>query len=226
MNALYDRDADRTKLKNKTIAVIGYGSQGRAHARNLHDSGVDVVVGLRDDSPSRKVAAADGIPFASVEEATKRADIVMILAPDEEQPAIFINSIAPNLRPGAYLVFAHGFGIHFGTIAPPKSVNVFMVAPKGPGTLVRTEYEAGRGVPCLIAIAQDPSGDSREVALAYASAIGGGRAGTGRGVLRPAPGGGRLTNAGPRRRPTNRAFRMRSARCPPDRERRPVRRSR
>jgi ketol-acid reductoisomerase len=173
MNAMYDRDADREKLKNKTIAVIGYGSQGRAHARNLHDSGCDVVVGLRADSPSQD----DGIPAATVEEATKRADIVMVLAPDEEQPAIFINSIAPNLKPGAYLVFAHGFGIHFGTIAPSKSVNVFMVAPKGPGTLVRTEYEAGRGVPCLIAIAQDPSGDSREVALAYASAIGGGRAG-------------------------------------------------
>ncbi len=124
-----------------------------------------------------KVAQDDGIPTASVEEATKRADLVMILAPDEEQPAIFVNSIAPNLKPGAYLVFAHGFGIHFGTIVPSKSVNVFMVAPKGPGTLVRTEYEAGRGVPCLIAIAQDPSGDSREVALAYASAIGGGRAG-------------------------------------------------
>jgi ketol-acid reductoisomerase len=177
MKALYDRDADREKLKDKTIAVIGYGSQGRAHARNLYDSGCNVVVGLREGSPSRKVAQDDGIPTASVEEATKRADVVMILAPDEEQPAIFINSIAPNLKAGAYLVFAHGFGIHFGTIAPSKSVNVLMVAPKGPGTLVRTEYEAGRGVPCLIAIYQDPSGDSREVALAYASAIGGGRAG-------------------------------------------------
>jgi len=177
MNALYDHDADPAKLRDKTVAVIGYGSQGRAHARNLHDSGVDVVVGLRDGSPSHAVAREDGIATASVERAAQAADVVMILAPDEEQPALFLRSIVEHLRPGAYLAFAHGFGIHFGTVVPPKSVNVFMAAPKGPGRLVRTEYEAGRGVPCLIAIHQDPSGDTRDVALAYASAIGGGRAG-------------------------------------------------
>ncbi len=177
MNALYDGDAKPETLRGKTIAIIGYGSQGRAHARNLRDSGHEVVVGLRDGSPSRHAAAEDGITYDAVEAATRRADIVMMLAPDEEQPAIFAASVAPNLRPGAYLAFAHGFAIHFGTIAPPAHANVFMVAPKAPGRLVRSEYEAGRGTPCLIAIAQDPAGDTRDVALAYASAIGGGRAG-------------------------------------------------
>jgi ketol-acid reductoisomerase len=177
MNALYDRDARPEKLAGKTIAIIGYGSQGRSHARNLHDSGCTVIAGLREESATRAVAKEDGISVDTVENAVKRADIVMLLAPDEEQPQIFFRSIAPNLKSGAYLVFAHGFAIHFGTIVPAADVNVFMVAPKGPGRLVRTEYEAGRGVPCLIAVAADPSGDSREVALAYASAIGGGRAG-------------------------------------------------
>jgi len=177
MNAFYDRDADPKKLAGKTIAIIGYGSQGRAHARNLHDSGCDVIAALRDESPSRRLAAEDGVPVDSVEHAVARADIVMILAPDEEQPTIFMRQIAPHLKDGAYLAFAHGFAIHFGTIVPSPNVNVFMVAPKGPGRLVRTEYEAGRGVPCLIAVAADPAGDTREVALAYASAIGGGRAG-------------------------------------------------
>jgi ketol-acid reductoisomerase len=177
MNALYDRDADPTKLNGKTITIVGYGSQGRAHARNLQDAGCKVIVGLREGSASRRIAQEDGLAFDSVENAVKGADVVMMLAPDEEQPAIFFRSIAPNLKSGVYLAFAHGFSIHFGTITPPASANVFMVAPKGPGRLVRTEYEAGRGVPCLIAIAQDPSGDTREVALAYASAIGGGRAG-------------------------------------------------
>ena len=177
MNAMYDRDADSQKLAGKTIAIVGYGSQGRAHARNLRDSGHQVIAALRDGSPSRRLAAEDGVPSDSVEHAVARADVVMILAPDEEQPAIFMRAIAPHLQPGAYLAFAHGFAIHFGTIVPPANVNVFMVAPKGPGKLVRSEYEAGRGVPCLIAVAADPAGDTREVALAYASAIGGGRAG-------------------------------------------------
>ena len=177
MNAMYDRDADPKILAGKTIAIVGYGSQGRAHARNLRDSGLDVIAALRDGSPSRSLAAEDGVPYDSIEHAVARADVVMILAPDEEQPALFMRSIAPHLRPGAYLAFAHGFAIHFGTIVAPANVNVFMVAPKGPGRLVRTEFEAGRGVPCLICVAQDPAGDTRDVALAYASAIGGGRAG-------------------------------------------------
>ncbi len=177
MNALYDRDADPHVLAGKTIAIVGYGSQGRAHARNLRDAGCDVIVGLREGSGSRRLAKEDGIALESVENAVRAADVVMMLAPDEEQPAIFFRSIAPNLKEGAYLAFAHGFAIHFGTIAPPPHTNVFMAAPKGPGRLVRSEYEAGRGVPCLICVAQDPAGDTREVALAYAAAIGGGRAG-------------------------------------------------
>jgi ketol-acid reductoisomerase len=177
MNPLYDADAKPEKLRGKTIAIVGYGSQGRAHARNLRDSGHDVVVGLREGSSSRHAAAEDRIAYDTVEGATRRADVVMILAPDEEQPKIFAESIAPNLRPGAYLAFAHGFAIHFGTIAPPAHANVFMVAPKAPGRLVRSEYEAKRGTPCLIAVQQDPAGDTRDVALAYACAIGGGRAG-------------------------------------------------
>jgi ketol-acid reductoisomerase len=177
MNALYDRDSNPEKLEGKTIAIVGYGSQGRAHARNLRDSGQHVIAALRPNSPSRRLADEDGVPHDSVEHAVARADIVMILAPDEEQPAIFMRQIMPHLRSGSYLAFAHGFGIHFGTIVPPPDINVFMVAPKGPGRLVRTEYEAGRGVPCLIAVAADPAGDTRDVALAYAVAIGGGRAG-------------------------------------------------
>jgi ketol-acid reductoisomerase len=177
MNALYDRDSNPQKLEGKTIAIVGYGSQGRAHARNLRDSGQHVIAALRPNSASRRLADEDGVPHDSVEHAVARADIVMILAPDEEQPAIFMRQIVPHLRPGSYLAFAHGFGIHFGTIVPPPDINVFMVAPKGPGRLVRTEFEAGRGVPCLIAVAADPAGDTREVALAYAVAIGGGRAG-------------------------------------------------
>ena len=177
MKALYDRDADPAKLTGKTIAVIGYGSQGRAHARNLHDSGCSVVVGLREGSPSRAAAREDGVPYDTVENAVAKADIVTLLAPDEEQPRLYLETIAPHLKKGVYLAFAHGFAIHFGTITPAMDTNVFLVAPKGPGWLVRSEYEAGRGVPCLIAVAQNPAGDSREVALAYASAIGGGRAG-------------------------------------------------
>jgi ketol-acid reductoisomerase len=177
MNVLYDTDADASRLRDRTVAIIGYGSQGRAHALNLRDSGVDVVVGLRDGSSSRAAAAEDGLRTTTVEEAVRFADVVMMLIPDEEQPAVFLRSVHEFLKPGAFLAFAHGFGIHFGTIVPPANVNVFMVAPKAPGPLVRSEYAAGRGVPCLIAVHQDPSGETRDVALAYAAAIGGGRAG-------------------------------------------------
>jgi ketol-acid reductoisomerase len=177
VKARYDQDCDLKKLRDTTIAVIGYGSQGRAHARNLHDSGCHVVVGLRPGSASWAKALDDGIRPMSIEEATSAARVVMILAPDEEQPLLFMQSITEHLHPGSYLGFAHGFAIHFGTIVPPKSVNVFLVAPKGPGKLVRSEYTMGRGVPCLVAVDKDPSGDTLEIALAYASAIGGGRAG-------------------------------------------------
>ena len=177
MDVYYDGATNLRLITGKTVAIIGYGSQGRAHALNLQDSGCDVVVGLRAQSTSAQRAADDGLPYASIEKATARADVVMLLAPDEEQPALYLRSVYEHLRPGAYLAFAHGFAIHFGTIVPAKDVNVFMVAPKSPGRLVRSEYERGRGVPCLIAVHQDPTGDTRDVALAYASAIGGGRAG-------------------------------------------------
>jgi len=177
MDAYYDRDIDRGALDGKTIAVIGYGSQGRAQALNLHDSRQHGVVGLRPESAKRDEARRDGLPVASVSEAVTQADVVMILIPDEEQPAVFMRDIVEHLRPGMALAFSHGFGIHFGTIVPPADIDVIMIAPKGPGRLVRTEYEAGRGVPCLIAIHQDPTGKAKALALAYASAIGGGRAG-------------------------------------------------
>src|SRR5581483_5444803 len=141
------------------------------------DGGHEVVAGLREGSPSEGVARRDGVQTAPVERAVHGADVVMLLVPDEEQPALFLRSVVEHLRAGAYLGFAHGFGIHFGTIVPPKSINVFMAAPKAPGPMVRAEYEHGRGVPCLIAVQQDPSGDSHALALAYACAIGGGRAG-------------------------------------------------
>jgi len=177
MEAYYDRDVDRGALDGKTIAIIGYGSQGRAHALNLHDSRHDVVVGLRPESAKRDEARRDGVPVASIPEAVAQADLVMMLIPDEEQPAVYMRDVVEHLRPGTVLAFAHGFGIHFGTIVPPADIDVIMIAPKGTGRLVRTEYEAGRGVPCLIAIHQNPSGSARAVALAYASGIGGGRAG-------------------------------------------------
>jgi ketol-acid reductoisomerase len=177
MEAYYDRDVDRGALDGKTIAVIGYGSQGRAHALNLHDSRQTVIVGLRPASPKRDEARRDGLPVASIADAVAKADLVMMLIPDEEQPATYMRDVVEHLRPGMTLAFAHGFGIHFGTIVPPADVDVIMIAPKGPGRLVRSEYEAGRGVPCLIAIHQNPSGNAKATALAYASAIGGGRAG-------------------------------------------------
>ncbi|GAB4259678.1 MULTISPECIES: NADP-dependent ketol-acid reductoisomerase [Deferrisoma] len=177
MKIFYDKDADLGLLKDKTIAVIGYGSQGHAHANNLRDSGMNVVVGLRPDGASARKARAAGFEVLPVDEAARRAQVVMILLPDELQGDVFRSQIAGSLEPGDYLAFAHGFNIHFGQIVPPEGVNVFMVAPKGPGHLVRAEYERGRGVPCLIAVDRDPAGNTRDVALAYASAIGGGRAG-------------------------------------------------
>ncbi len=177
MKIYYEKDADLGLLKDRTIAVIGYGSQGHAHANNLRDSGFDVVVGLRPGGPSAAKAEAAGFTVLPTAEAADRAQVVMVLLPDELQGAVYREDIAPGLRDGDYLVFAHGFNIHFGQIVSPAGVNVFMVAPKGPGHLVRAEYERGRGVPCLIAVATDPSGNSRDVALAYASGIGGGRAG-------------------------------------------------
>jgi ketol-acid reductoisomerase len=177
MEAIYDRDIDRGAIEGKTIAILGYGSQGRAHALNLRDSGCKVVVGLRGDSKSRPEAQREGLEVAEVAEAVKRADITMVLIPDEEQPATYMRDVKDNLKPGSALAFAHGFAIHFGTIVPPANVDVWMCAPKGPGRMVRHEYEMGRGVPCLIAIQQDFSGKAKAMAAAYASGIGGGRAG-------------------------------------------------
>lgn len=173
----YEDDCNLSLLDGKTVAVIGYGSQGHAHARNLKDSGVDVIVGLYEGSKSWAVAEADGLKVAVAAEATKAADVVMILLPDERQGDVYKESIAPNLEAGNSLVFAHGFNIHYGQILPPTDVDVFMVAPKGPGHTVRYQYEEGKGVPCLIAVHQDASGQAEAKALAYAAGIGGARAG-------------------------------------------------
>jgi ketol-acid reductoisomerase len=172
----YDKDANLDVLKTKRIAIIGYGSQGHAHANNLRDSGMDVVVGLRKGRSWQKAEDA-GFRVLTVGEAVKESDVVMILLPDELQADVYRQEIEPNLKKGAYIAFAHGFNIHFGQIVPSSDINVFMVAPKGPGHLLRSEYTKGSGVPCLLAVHQDPSGDTKEVGLAYASAIGGGRAG-------------------------------------------------
>jgi len=176
MKISYDKDADLQKILKKNVAIIGFGSQGHAHALNLRDSGANVVVGLREGSSWNK-AEATGIKVMPVADAVQQSDVIMILAPDEVQPAIYQKDIAPNLKDGKYIAFGHGFNIHFGQIQPPAVVNVFMVAPKGPGHLVRSEYTKGSGVPCLLAVHQDPSGDTTQVGMAYASAIGGGRAG-------------------------------------------------
>lgn len=176
MKIYYDADADLKALEGRTVAVIGYGSQGHAHANNLRDSGVDVVVGLRPGGASWPKAEKAGLRVMETAAAADQADVVMMLVPDELGPELYEQAIAPAMRPGKYLAFAHGFNIHFKGIVPPEEVNVFMVAPKGPGHLVRSEYEKGRGVPCLLAVHQDPSGNTREVGLAYAKAIGGTRA--------------------------------------------------
>ena len=176
MQVYYDRDADLDRIRDRKVTVLGYGSQGHAHASNLRDSGVDVVVGLRRDSASWAKAAEAGLAVMETAEAAEAGDVVMVLLPDELQGEAYEQVIRPGLRPGNYLAFGHGFNIHFKRVAPPEDVNVFMVAPKGPGHLVRSEFERGRGVPCLLAIEQDPSGDTRSVGLAYAAAIGGARA--------------------------------------------------
>src|SRR3989454_4782050 len=172
----YDKDADLKVLKGKTIAIIGFGSQGHAHALNLKDSGMDVLVGLREGASWQKAERA-GLKVMPVADAVKRADVVMILAPDEMQAGIYRAEIGPNMKKNTYLAFGHGFNIHFGQIVPPPTINVFMIAPKGPGHLVRSEFTKGSGVPCLLAVHQDPSGDTKQIGLAYGSAIGGGRAG-------------------------------------------------
>ena len=177
MNIYHDQDADLTPLRGRKIAVIGYGSQGHAHAQNLRDSGMDVRVGLRADSASRPKAEQAGLRVVDTATAAREADIVMMLVPDEQGGEIYEGEIAPGLKPGKSLAFGHGFNIHYKKIVPPAGVNVFMVAPKGPGHLVRSEYQKGRGVPCLLAVAQDPSGDTKQIGLAYAKAIGGTRAG-------------------------------------------------
>ncbi len=177
LNVYYDKDCNIDLIKSKKVAMIGFGSQGHAHAENLRDSGVEVIVGLRKDGSSWKKAEAKGFEVKTVAEATAAADVVMILLPDENQADIYKNEIKPNLKAGAYLAFGHGFNIHYGRITPDANTNVMMVAPKAPGHTVRSEFTKGGGIPDLIAIHQDASGDTKDVALAYASAIGGGRTG-------------------------------------------------
>ncbi|MFO1430116.1 MAG: ketol-acid reductoisomerase [Candidatus Competibacteraceae bacterium] len=177
MKIYYDKDADLSLIKSKTVAIVGYGSQGHAHANNLRDSGVNVIVALRPGSPSAVKAEKAGLAVKPVAEAVAAADLVMMLAPDEHQAKIYEEEVAPNLKQGAALAFAHGFNIHFGRIEPRLDLDVFMIAPKGPGHLVRSTYTQGGGVPALIAVQQDASGQARELALSYAAAIGAGRAG-------------------------------------------------
>lgn len=173
----YQQDCDLNKLNGKKVAIIGYGSQGHAHALNLKDSGVDVVVGLYEGSKSAAKAREQGLEVMSVADATKAADIIMVLIPDEKQKAVYEAEIKSNLSAGKTLAFAHGFNIHFGQIVPPEDVNVIMIAPKGPGHTVRSEYLANKGVPSLIAVEQDATGDAQDLGLAYAAGIGASRAG-------------------------------------------------
>ena len=173
----YDADCNLQKLVGKKITVLGYGSQGHAHALNLKENGMDVTIGLRKDSKTWAVAEEAGFVVKETGDAVKDADVVMVLIPDEIQGDTYTNSIAPNLKKGAYLGFGHGFNIHFKKIQPREDINVFMVAPKGPGHLVRRTFQEGSGVPCLIAVYQNPSGDAKDIALAWASGIGGGRSG-------------------------------------------------
>jgi ketol-acid reductoisomerase len=177
MKIYYDKDANQELLREKQIAVIGYGSQGFAQANNLKDSGCNVTVGLRAGSASWAKAENAGLKVLPVAQAAAEADLVMMLVPDELAPDIYAREVAESITPGKYLAFSHGFSIHYKFIEPPTDANVFMVAPKGPGHLVRHEYKRGAGVPCLLAVSQDPTGDTAAIGLAYASAIGGGRAG-------------------------------------------------
>jgi ketol-acid reductoisomerase len=177
LELMYDKDADISLVKGKKIAIIGYGSQGHAHALNLKESGVDVVVGLREDSSSRPKAEKAGLTVKTPGDAAKWADLVMILVPDEKQKSLYESEIVSGLEEGNALLFAHGFNIHFGKIIAPSNVDVFMIAPKGPGHTVRREYVNGSGVPCLIAIHQDKSGSAKDLALSYAAAIGGTKVG-------------------------------------------------
>ncbi|AIL33164.1 ketol-acid reductoisomerase [Basilea psittacipulmonis] len=177
MKVFYDKDSDLSLIKSKKVAIIGYGSQGHAHSLNLHESGVDVTVGLRPNGASWKKAENAGLKVKPVADAVKEADVVMILLPDENIAAVYQAEIAPNLKAGATLAFAHGFNIHYGQVVPRQDVDVIMVAPKAPGHTVRGTYTQGGGVPALIAVHQDKSGHAREIALSYASAIGSGRAG-------------------------------------------------
>ena len=176
MNIYYDKDTDLSLVHGKKVAIVGYGSQGHAHALNLRDSGVDVRIALKKGSNSWPKAETAGFPVREVGPAAAEADIIMILTPDEVASEMYESDFRMQLKPGKYLACAHGFNIHFKKIVPPPDVNVFMVAPKGPGHLVRSEFEKGKGVPCLIAVAQDPSGNTKQLALSYGSAIGGGRA--------------------------------------------------
>jgi ketol-acid reductoisomerase len=173
----YDKDADLKFLKNKVVGIIGYGSQGRAHALNLRDSGLNVIVSELEGTPNYEKAKKDGFEPVSADQLTKKADVIMVLVQDNVQPYVYESQIGPHLKKGKYLGFAHGFSIHFSQIVPPKDVNVFMVAPKGPGDLVRDQFTKGQGVPCLVAVYQDPSGDTLKVGLAYAKGLGGTRCG-------------------------------------------------
>lgn len=177
MNVYYDKDADLSLIKGKTVAIIGYGSQGHAHANNLKDSGVKVIVGLRKGGASWSKAEAAGLQVQEVASAVKNADLIMVLVPDEQQPDVYNHDIAPNIKAGATLAFAHGFNIHYGQITPAKNIDVVMIAPKGPGHLVRSTYKQGGGVPSLIAVHQDTSGKARDLALSYAAANGGTKGG-------------------------------------------------
>jgi len=177
MNIFYDKDCDLSLIKGKNVTIVGYGSQGHAHANNLKDSGVNVTVGLRADSASVAKAESSGLTVKPVEDAVKDADVVMILTPDEFQSQLYKNQIAPNIKKGAVLAFAHGFSIHYNQIVPREDLDVIMIAPKAPGHTVRNEFKNGGGIPDLIAIFQDASGKAKDIALSYASAIGGGRTG-------------------------------------------------
>jgi ketol-acid reductoisomerase len=177
LKMIYGNDAPLTGLQGKTVAILGFGSQGHAHAQNMRESGIKVIVANRKDSANGRLAVEKGFELFSIEDAVKKADLVIVSLPDEVQPGVYQKSIAPNLSAGKCLGFTHGFNIHFKTIVPPKDVDVIMVAPKGPGHLVRSEFEKGGGVPCLLAVAQNATGKARDIALAWANGVGGARSG-------------------------------------------------